>query len=150
MRKPSGALDHYRDFDSIKIPKNAIIIADYSSKNPTDSKGNKNSDLRIEQAPMKKQLLLSPKEGLNKFKEKNDNRSIAFAQNINSPEVSPIPKTEIKYKVVHGSTLLPNLPTDFNEGIDKNTIIIGSYRITKTLGQGTFGKVKEGIHLFTN
>jgi 5'-AMP-activated protein kinase catalytic alpha subunit len=27
--------------------------------------------------------------------------------------------------------------------------IIGSYRVTKTLGQGTFGKVKEGIHLFT-
>ena len=28
-------------------------------------------------------------------------------------------------------------------------MIIGSYQITKTLGQGTFGKVKEGIHLFT-
>ena len=29
-------------------------------------------------------------------------------------------------------------------------IIIGNYRITKTLGQGTFGKVKEGIHLWTD
>ena len=30
-----------------------------------------------------------------------------------------------------------------------NSGIIGSYRITKTLGQGTFGKVKEGVHIFT-
>ena len=29
-------------------------------------------------------------------------------------------------------------------------IVIGHYRITKTLGQGTFGKVKEGIHLHTD
>lgn len=37
MRKPSGALDHYRDFDhSVKIHKNAIVVADHSSKNPTD------------------------------------------------------------------------------------------------------------------
>ena len=28
-------------------------------------------------------------------------------------------------------------------------MIIGGYKITKTLGQGTFGKVKEGIHLHT-
>lgn len=28
-------------------------------------------------------------------------------------------------------------------------MIIGSYRVIKTIGQGTFGKVKEGIHLFT-
>ena len=27
---------------------------------------------------------------------------------------------------------------------------IGQYRITKTLGQGTFGKVKEGVHILTN
>ena len=26
---------------------------------------------------------------------------------------------------------------------------IGNYRITKTLGQGTFGKVKEGVHVLT-
>ena len=26
---------------------------------------------------------------------------------------------------------------------------IGHYQITKTLGQGTFGKVKEGIHVLT-
>jgi len=26
---------------------------------------------------------------------------------------------------------------------------IGNYRITKTLGQGTFGKVKEGVHILT-
>ena len=26
---------------------------------------------------------------------------------------------------------------------------IGAYRITKTLGQGTFGKVKEGVHILT-
>ena len=49
--------------------------------------------------------------------------------------------------MVHGSSLLPNLPE--NMTIEKNTVIIGSYKITKTLGQGTFGKVKEGIHLFT-
>jgi 5'-AMP-activated protein kinase catalytic alpha subunit len=27
--------------------------------------------------------------------------------------------------------------------------MIGSYRVTKTLGQGTFGKVKEGLHVYT-
>lgn len=27
--------------------------------------------------------------------------------------------------------------------------VIGSYRIEKTLGQGTFGKVKQGVHLHT-
>ncbi|CDW81651.1 carbon catabolite derepressing protein [Stylonychia lemnae] len=30
-----------------------------------------------------------------------------------------------------------------------NEKIIGSYRIEKTLGQGTFGKVKQGIHIHT-
>ena len=39
----------------------------------------------------------------------------------------------------------PNGPTKKNP----KEIIIGNYRITKTLGQGTFGKVKEGIHLWT-
>ena len=41
---------------------------------------------------------------------------------------------------------MPNLPLSPAEQ-SKN--IIGSYKITRTLGQGTFGKVKEGIHLFT-
>ena len=27
---------------------------------------------------------------------------------------------------------------------------IGDYRIERTLGQGTFGKVKQGIHIHTN
>lgn len=27
---------------------------------------------------------------------------------------------------------------------------IGNYKIEKTLGQGTFGKVKQGIHIHTN
>ena len=49
--------------------------------------------------------------------------------------------------MVHGSSLLPNLPENITT--EKNTVIIGSYKITKTLGQGTFGKVKEGVHLFT-
>lgn len=60
------------------------------------------------------------------------------------PEATP--NTKIN-KVVHGCALLPNLPTE-DPDINSNSII-GSYRITKTLGQGTFGKVKEGIHLFT-
>ena len=27
--------------------------------------------------------------------------------------------------------------------------LIGDYKIEKTLGQGTFGKVKQGFHIFT-
>ena len=64
------------------------------------------------------------------------------------PEVTPATKTDIN-KAAQGSKLLPNLPLDDQELRDKNHVIIGSYRVTKTLGQGTFGKVKEGIHLFT-
>jgi len=45
--------------------------------------------------------------------------------------------------------LLPVLPDNIEAGPNKKLQIIGSYLITKTLGQGTFGKVKEGIHLFT-
>ena len=50
-----------------------------------------------------------------------------------------------------GPPLLPNLPPpSIYEPADcKNTRVVGSYLLTKTLGQGTFGKVKEGIHLFT-
>lgn len=50
-----------------------------------------------------------------------------------------------------GPPLLPNLPpASFYEPPDcNNTRIVGSYLLTKTLGQGTFGKVKEGIHVFT-
>ena len=64
-----------------------------------------------------------------------------------------------------GPCLLPNLPpletylgdkTPQKDGnlskadqLIANSRIIGSYRVTKTLGQGTFGKVKEGIHMFT-
>jgi len=33
--------------------------------------------------------------------------------------------------------------------MEKKGFQIGSYRITKTLGQGTFGKVKEGVHIRT-
>lgn len=47
---------------------------------------------------------------------------------------------------VVGPLHLPNLPFCPAEE-SKN--IVGSYKITRTLGQGTFGKVKEGIHLFT-
>jgi hypothetical protein len=31
-----------------------------------------------------------------------------------------------------------------------NEKIIGSYKLSKTLGQGTFGKVKMGYHIPTN
>ena len=37
IRKPSGALDHYRDGDKVRIPKNAIVVADYANK-PLDVK----------------------------------------------------------------------------------------------------------------
>ena len=43
--------------------------------------------------------------------------------------------------------MLPVLPPTETE--PKKSFVIGSYLITKTLGQGTFGKVKEGTHLFT-
>jgi serine/threonine protein kinase len=74
----------------------------------------------------------------------------SLAQTQSNEPGSPDPKQdEQQYKVVHGSSLLPNLPADMTEELDKKSIVIGSYKITKTLGQGTFGKVKEGIHLFT-
>jgi len=38
---------------------------------------------------------------------------------------------------------------DLGDVKSKRQMIIGSYRVIKTIGQGTFGKVKEGIHLFT-
>ena len=44
-------------------------------------------------------------------------------------------------------------PTTFNSDTkkkDPNSRMIGDYIIEKTLGQGTFGKVKQGIHIHTN
>ena len=42
VRKPSGALDHYRDGNErVRIPKNAIVVADYANV-PLD---NRNNDL---------------------------------------------------------------------------------------------------------
>jgi hypothetical protein len=58
-------------------------------------------------------------------------------------EASPDQTKPDAPKVIQGSHLLPNLPPD------ETGNIIGSYKITKTLGQGTFGKVKEGVHLFS-
>jgi serine/threonine protein kinase len=40
--------------------------------------------------------------------------------------------------------------TDVKNPRDPNAKIIGDYIIEKTLGQGTFGKVKQGIHMHTN
>ena len=50
---------------------------------------------------------------------------------------------------IKGPNLLPVLPPINVEDCQQRLQVIGSYRVTKTLGQGTFGKVKEGIHLFT-
>lgn len=37
-----------------------------------------------------------------------------------------------------------------DEADDPLPEVIGSYRLGKTLGKGTFGKVKEAVHLPTN
>ena len=37
-----------------------------------------------------------------------------------------------------------------NQRDPPNNRMIGDYIIEKTLGQGTFGKVKQGIHIHTN
>lgn len=68
---------------------------------------------------------------------------------VSIPEATPATKIVDAIKVVTGSDLLPNLPLDEHVLGDKNHTVIGSYRVTKTLGQGTFGKVKEGVHMFT-
>ncbi len=62
-------------------------------------------------------------------------------------ELKP-PAEQDQYKL-KGPDLLPVLPETTETAPNKKLQIIGSYLITKTLGQGTFGKVKEGIHLFT-
>jgi len=59
------------------------------------------------------------------------------------------PPAEPEKLQLKGPDLLPVLPDNIEAGPNKKLQIIGSYLITKTLGQGTFGKVKEGIHLFT-
>ena len=33
---------------------------------------------------------------------------------------------------------------------DKNRLKIGNYMLGKTIGRGTFAKVKEGIHVLTS
>ena len=38
---------------------------------------------------------------------------------------------------------------EHNHVVVENERVIGDYRIEKTLGQGTFGKVKQGIHIYT-
>jgi serine/threonine protein kinase len=43
----------------------------------------------------------------------------------------------------------PEFNSDFKSR-DPNSRMIGDYRIDRTLGQGTFGKVKQGIHIHTN
>lgn len=40
-------------------------------------------------------------------------------------------------------------PLSKNIKVDKGIKMIGDYQIEKTLGQGTFGKVKQGFHIFT-
>jgi hypothetical protein len=35
-----------------------------------------------------------------------------------------------------------------HEGFDDSKVI-GDYKVDKTLGQGTFGKVKQGYHIYT-
>jgi len=36
-----------------------------------------------------------------------------------------------------------------NKFMKEGDKMIGDYRIDKTLGQGTFGKVKQGYHIYT-
>jgi hypothetical protein len=70
---------------------------------------------------------------------------------LDAPIDPPLPpgfKSDAQHHT--GPKLLPNLPPIDSEDDPSSIKIIGSYRMTKTLGQGTFGKVKEGIHLFTN
>jgi hypothetical protein len=115
IKKPSGALAHYKDYDHVVKPKKAVVVSGYDANNASD-----------DDEVQKGHSQITPS------KHGND-----------VPEATPNTKVN---KVVHGSALLPNLPTD--EELSSHAVI-GSYRITKTLGQGTFGKVKEGIHLFT-
>ena len=42
----------------------------------------------------------------------------------------------------------PEINSEFKSR-DPNSRMIGDYRIDRTLGQGTFGKVKQGIHIHT-
>jgi serine/threonine protein kinase len=97
----------------------------------------KNLDITMERGQAKRSSLISPKE---LPVDSVDDLSVSQA------DASPNVKA-IAAKPFQGSALLPNLPLDDIK--DKSNMIIGSYQITKTLGQGTFGKVKEGIHLFT-
>lgn len=114
-RKPSAALAHYKDFDHVRNPKKAVVVASYIADDDIDE-------------VQKGQTQITPSKH----------------QTEDVPEQTP--NTKINNQV-HGCALLPNLPLD-DADLNSN-LIIGSYRITKTLGQGTFGKVKEGIHLFT-
>jgi len=85
---------------------------------------------------------------------KNDLATLdsAMQELLDVPLPSPHNNVQIKDEETRkpiGPELLPNLPPDNPTAQKKKQPIIGSYRVTKTLGQGTFGKVKEGIHLFT-
>ena len=58
---------------------------------------------------------------------------------------------EVKEDDLEESGMKINLrePLSKNVKVEEGVKMIGDYQIEKTLGQGTFGKVKQGFHIFT-
>jgi hypothetical protein len=72
-----------------------------------------------------------------------NNHQRVVAQAVENPDNVDV---EIGADALKNSAIKGISPQKPSQGAN----MIGSYRITKTLGQGTFGKVKEGVHVFTD
>ena len=50
----------------------------------------------------------------------------------------------------HNERKLPQTASNVSDGSGKNSKNVGHYILGRTIGQGTFGKVKLGTHILSN
>ena len=79
---------------------------------------------------------------LPKSKNKGRNGPNSMLQTIN-------PALDVEYDDLEESGRDTKLIMPIKHDIPDGAKVIGDYRVDKTLGQGTFGKVKQGYHIYT-
>ncbi len=73
---------------------------------------------------------------------------ISDNENLNQRNISLPNKTDKEIEKDEKEENLENIKTENNEEKEEE-LILGNYRLGKTIGEGTFGKVKIGFHKLT-